>query len=489
MHRISTAIYFEMIKYTFLSLALAGALQTSIFAQKAPNIVLILADDLGYGDLSFLGQEKFQTPHIDKLAREGLFFSQMYAGTTVCAPSRCALISGQHTGHTFIRGNKEVQPEGQYPIPDSLYTIFELLKDQGYATGVFGKWGLGYPGSEGDPLNQGVDRFYGFNCQRIGHNYYPYYLWDNDQKHWLKGNEGKQEKEYAPYLIQNQALSFIRENREKPFFLFRSSILPHAELKVPGDVMKEYIGKFGTETPFAGIDSGAQYKVGGYGSQENPRAAFAAMVGILDRQVGEIVALLDSLHIRDNTLIIFASDNGPHKEGGADPDYFNSNAHFKGYKRDLYEGGIRVPAIFNWPGTIKPGSTDRLSAFWDFYPTIMELTGMRKQPHAIDGISLLPALLGNTADQKQHGHLYWEFHELGGRIALRKGDFKLVCYNMLNPGLTKMELFNIADDPSESHDLSQQFPEKVDELFGIARNERTPSEIFRFGSSAYKGGK
>lgn len=487
-----------MTKYALLSLVLSGALKTGIFAQNPvgkangrdlPNIVFILADDLGYGDLSFLGQEKFQTPNIDKLAREGLFFSQMYSGSTVCAPSRCALISGQHTGHTFVRGNKEVRPEGQYPIPDSLYTIFEYLKDEGYTTGVFGKWGLGYPGSEGDPMNQGVDRFYGFNCQRIGHNYYPYYLWDNDHKHWLSGNQGKDEKEYAPYLIQNQALDFIRKNKEKPFFLFRSTIIPHAELKVPDEIMKEYAGRFGEATPFKGIDNGDQYKVGGYGSQPDPRAAFAAMVGILDRQVGEIVAMLDSLQIRDKTLIVFSSDNGPHTEGGADPDYFNSNAHFRGYKRDLYEGGIRVPAIFNWPGTISPGRTAHLSAFWDVYPTVMELTGARKPPHAIDGLSLLPTLLGNKKDQKQHEHLYWEFHELGGRIALRKGDFKLVCYDVLKPGLTKMELFNIATDPSESNDLSQQYPQKVKELFSIAQRERVPSEIFRFDSSRYSGEK
>ncbi|MFA7472717.1 MAG: arylsulfatase [Spirosomataceae bacterium] len=486
-----------MIRYTSLLLVFAGLLQTSCNTQNRtssdnpdkPNIVFILADDLGYGDLSFLGQEKFETPNIDKLAREGLFFSQMYSGNTVCAPSRCALISGQHTGHTYIRGNKEIQPEGQHPIPDSLYTIFELLKDQGYATGTFGKWGLGYPGSEGDPMKQGIDRFFGFNCQRIGHNYYPYYLWDNDQKSWLAGNEGTEEKEYAPYLIQNQALDFIRQNKEKPFFLFRSTILPHAELKVPEEVLEKYIGKFGEEKPFKGIDSGDQYKVGGYGSQPHPRAAFAAMIELLDRQVGEIVELLDSLNIRDNTLIVFSTDNGPHQEGGADPDYFNSNAHFRGYKRDLYEGGIRVPAIFNWPGKITPGKTDRLSAFWDFYPTVMALTGSDKVPHAIDGLSLLPTLLGKMENLEQHEHLYWEFHELGGRIALRKGDLKLVCYDILKPDLTRMELYNIAEDPSETRDLSQQYPEKVKELYAIAQQERTPSEIFRFDASRYRGEK
>ncbi len=458
-------------------------------AKTPPNIVFILADDLGYGDLSFLGQKHFETPNIDRLAREGLFFSQMYAGNTVCAPSRSALISGQHTGHTFIRGNKEIQPEGQHPIPDSLYTVFEFLKDQGYVTGVFGKWGLGFPGSEGDPMKQGVDRFYGFNCQRIGHNYYPYYLWDNDRKSWLEGNKDTEENEYAPYLIQHQALNFIRDHKDGPFFMFRPTIIPHAELKAPDDILQKYIGKFPGDKPFSGVDSGDRYKVGGYGSQQYPRAAFAAMVGILDRQVGEIVSLLDSLGIRDNTLIVFSSDNGPHREGGADPDFFNSNAGFRGYKRDLYEGGIRVPAIFNWPGTIRPGSTDRISAFWDVYPTLMELTGVQKPPHPMDGISLLPILKGDSAGQKQHAHLYWEFHELGGRIALRQGDFKLVCYDVLNPERARKELYNIALDPSEKNDISGRFPQKVEELFRIARGERTPSEIFGFNSSQYRGGK
>src|SRR5690606_10689983 len=384
---------------------------------QLPNIVFILADGLGYGDLSFLGQEQFQTPNIDRLAKESLFFSQLYSGSTVCAPSRSALISGQHTGHTFIRGNKEVRPEGQYPIPGRLYTIVEWLHDRGYVTGAFGKWGLGYPGSEGDPLNQGVDSFYGFNCQRIGHNYYPYYLWQNGKQVYLSGNEGSGEGDYAPYLIHKRALQFIRDHHDQPFFMFRPTIIPHAELKAPGDVMDKYIARFGEETPYKGVETGETYKNGGYGSQKHPRAAFAAMVEILDRQVGEVIELLDSLGIRENTLVIFSSDNGPHLEGGADPEFFNSNGILRGYKRDLYEGGIRVPTLFNWPGTVAPGTTDMQAAFWDIYPTIMEMVGdSGNVPHAMDGISLMPTLTGNPEDQLQHEHLYWEFHELGGRI-------------------------------------------------------------------------
>lgn len=444
---------------------------------RSPNIIFLLADDLGYGDLSVFGQTQFETPNIDRLANESLKFTQMYSGSTVCAPSRCALISGLHTGHSYIRGNKEVQPEGQYPIPDTLYTIFEFLKDHGYATGVFGKWGLGFPGSEGDPLNQGVDRFYGFNCQRIGHNYYPYYLWDDNAKDWLPGNEGQMEEEYAPKLIQKEALQFIRDNKDQPFFLFKPTIIPHAELKAPADIMRKYIGKY-EEIPYSGVDSGKSYKDGGYGSQESPRAAFAAMVEILDNHVGEIIDLLDSLGLRENTVFIFSSDNGPHLEGGADPEFFNSNSIFRGYKRDMYEGGIRVPTFVNWPGRIEPGSTEQLSAFWDIYPTIVELVGEDAPPYSMDGISLLPTWTGNSEAQVHHDVLYWEFHELGGRMALRKGDYKLVRYNIFDKDKERVELYDISKDPSEKDDLSLSMPAKVKELLLEARNQRTPSELF-----------
>ncbi|GAA5219460.1 arylsulfatase [Membranihabitans marinus] len=452
-----------------------------------PNIVFILADDLGYGDLSFLGQEHFETPNIDRLAKEGLFFSQMYSGSTVCAPSRSVLVTGQHTGHTFIRGNREVKPEGQYPLADSITTLFEFFKDQGYATGAFGKWGLGYPGSEGDPVNQGVDKFYGFNCQRIGHNYYPYYLWDNQQQVDLPQNQGRGEGDYAPYYIQNQALQFIKDHRDQPFFMFRPTIIPHAELKAPKEIMDKYKSLLVEEKTYNGTDDGPNYKLGGYGSQTHPRAAFAAMVEILDRQVGEIVDLLDSLGIRDQTMIVFSSDNGPHQEGGADPDFFNSNSIYRGYKRDLYEGGIRVPTIFNWPKKIKAGVTDQMAAFWDLYPTIMDLLGVEDSPHEMDGLSILPTLMGSAEDQEQHEHMYWEFHERGGRIALRKGDFKLVYYNVLKPEQAKIELYNIVKDPGESQDLSEEMPEMVEELLNIAKKERTSSKVFTFDATAYNG--
>ncbi|MFW5756698.1 MAG: sulfatase-like hydrolase/transferase, partial [Tangfeifania sp.] len=288
---------------------------------QKPNIVYILADDLGYGDLSCYGQKLFSTPNIDKLAKSGLKFTQHYSGSTVCAPSRSSLMTGQHTGHTFIRGNKEVQPEGQHPLEAEAYTLAESLQDAGYATGAFGKWGLGYPGSEGDPNNQGFDEFYGYNCQRIGHHYYPYHMWHNQEKVMLEGNEGQQTGEYGPEVIQEYALKFLEDHKDQPFFMYYPSIIPHAELYAPEEYMEKYRGKFPPEKNYEGVDEGENFRNGPYGSQPESHAAFVAMVDYLDMQVGEIVAKLKELGVYENTLIIFTSDNGPHMEGGADPDY------------------------------------------------------------------------------------------------------------------------------------------------------------------------
>ncbi|WP_149303279.1 arylsulfatase [Pareuzebyella sediminis] len=448
-----------------------------------PNIVYILADDLGYGDLSFTGQTKFETPNIDRLARQGLFFTQHYSGATVCAPSRSALMTGLHTGHTPVRGNKEVQPEGQWPLPAETITLAERLQQKGYTTGAFGKWGLGYPGSEGDPLNQGFDRFYGYNCQRLGHNYYPYYLWDNDKKQDLKENEGLKKGQYAPLLIHEQALSFIETYKERPFFLYYPSIIPHAELVAPKKYMDQYQGEFEPEKPFEGKDGGEGYRQGPYESQENPHAAFAAMVTLLDDQVGEIMSKLDELGLAENTLVIFTSDNGPHLEGGADPDYFDSNGPFRGYKRDLYEGGIHVPMIARWKGKIKENSkTNHVSAFWDIMPTLLDAVDGESGVNG-DGISFLPTLLGR-GNQAEHKSLYWEFHEKGGRQALRKGDWKLVRYNVDKNG--PYELYDLSNDPGETKDLARQMPDKVSELSKILESSRTPSEIFQFGQNAYQ---
>uniref|UniRef100_UPI003217EA0E arylsulfatase n=1 Tax=uncultured Draconibacterium sp. TaxID=1573823 RepID=UPI003217EA0E len=443
-----------------------------------PNIVYILADDLGYGDLSCYGQTKFQTPNIDNLAKSGIKFTQHYSGCTVCAPSRSSLMTGQTTGHTPIRGNKEWNPEGQWPMEAKAVTLAEALKEAGYATGAFGKWGLGYPGSEGDPNNQGFDEFYGYNCQRIGHNYYPYHMWHNQEKVILEGNADKKTEVYGPKIIHDNALKFLEDNKDKPFFMYYPSIVPHAELFAPEEYIAKYRGKLLPEKQYKGVDDGKAYKNGGYGSQAECHAAFAAMVDYLDMQVGEIVAKLKELGVYENTLIIFTSDNGPHLEGGADPDYFNSNGPFKGYKRDLYEGGIRVPMIAVWNGKIVAGTeSDHPSAFWDVFPTVAEITGV-PIPENTDGISFLPELLGK--EQPKHDYLYWEFHERGGRQALRKGDWKLVRYNALNPDKITTELYNVVSDPGEEKNLAEENPELVKELLELMKNARTESEVFKF---------
>ncbi len=445
-----------------------------------PNIIYILADDLGYGDLSCYGQQKFQTPNIDALAEGGMRFTQHYSGSTVCAPSRSALMTGLHTGHTPVRGNKEVQPEGQTPLPAATYTLAELFKDHGYATGMFGKWGLGFPGSEGDPNNQGIDEFYGYNCQRKAHNYYPYYLWHNQDSIKLEGNEGKNKGDYAPAWIQEQTLAFIEDHQDEPFFLYVPHVIPHAELVAPEEEMARFRGKFDPETPYEGYDEGENYRNGPYESQEEPHAAFAAMVSLLDQHVGEIVAKLTELNLDQNTLIIFTSDNGPHLEAGADPDYFDSNGPLKGYKRDLYEGGIRVPMIANWPGVIAAGSTsDHISAFWDFYPTAAELMGA-EVPTEIDGISYAATLRG-AGNQEQHDYLYWEFHEKGGRIAMRQGKWKAVQYDVNATPDATPELYDLSEDLGEETNLADQYPDLVQEMKEKMINAHVASEVFPFG--------
>jgi arylsulfatase A-like enzyme len=447
-------------------------------AHRKPNIIYIMADDLGYGDLSITGQQKFQTPNIDKLAQEGILFTQHYSGSPVCSPSRSSLMTGTHSGHTFIRGNREVYPEGQYPLDSAAVTVAELLKNEGYVTGAFGKWGLGNPGSEGDPNNQGFDKFYGYNCQRLAHNYYPYHLWHNQTKVMLDGNQQKQTNTYAPEIIHEKALAFIETNKDTNFFLYYPSIIPHAELAAPESYMQKYRAQFAPETPYKGVNDGKSYKNGGYASQAEPHAAFAAMISLLDDQVGEIRKKLEDLGIADNTLLIFTSDNGPHTEGGADPEFFNSNANFRGMKRDLYEGGIRVPLVAWWPGKIKPGTTsNHVFAFWDFLPTACEIAQITT-PENIDGLSYLPELLGN--EQKAHDYLYWEFHEEGGKQAVRMGDWKAVRLNMGNNPDAPSELYNLAKDEDEQNNVAPDHPEIIQQMAEIMAKEHTYSKEFAF---------
>lgn len=447
--------------------------------ERPTNIVYILADDLGYGDLSVLGQTHFQTPNLDRMAAEGMLFTRHYSGSTVCAPSRSALMTGLHTGHTYIRGNKEAQPEGQAPIPAAIKLLPEYMQEAGYVTGGFGKWGLGGPGSEGDPVNQGLQRFYGYNCQRLAHNYFPEYLWDNTEKVMLTGNVNRGTEQYAPDLIHQEAMNFLETYQDTAFFLYLPYVIPHAELLVPEDsIFERFKGQF-AETPYEGVDDGPRYRKGPYGSQEYPHAAFAAMVTRLDRYVGDILKKLESLGLAENTLVIFTSDNGPHKEGGADPVFFNSNAGMRGVKRDLYEGGIRVPTLAWWPGTVEAGTrTDHISAFWDVLPTALDIAGV-STTQKIDGISFLPTLTGQ-GQQTPHEYLYWEFHEQGGKQAVLQGDWKAIRLNVHEAPEGMIELYNLGDDPAEEQDVAGAHPQVVRELDSLMHQAHTPSELFPF---------
>jgi len=460
-------------------------------SRPLPNIVLIVADDLGYGDLSIYGQQFFDTPNIDRLAAQGIKFTQHYAGSTVCAPSRSSLMTGLHTGKTPIRGNIGVN-DGQFPLPSDIETFPKILKAAGYVNGAFGKWGLGYPGSTGDPLNQGFDTFFGYNSQTIAHNYYPWELQDDDQNITIEENEGTKKGLYAPDLIHERTLKFIEDHQDTTFFLFVPSIIPHAEMVAPDEYMDKFIQKTTVEPPhkpisrfepepyYEGVDDieHHRYKKGAYGSQAMPRAAFAAMVTLLDDQVGEILDKLEELGIAENTLVIFTSDNGPHKEGGADPDFFNSNGPFQGHKRDLYEGGIRVPMIASWPGRINSGTeSDHPSAFWDFLPTFADIIE-RHKPANIDGISFLPTLEGSN--QPTHEFFYWEFHEEGGKQAIRKCDWKAIRLNVMEDAPSPTMLFDLSNDPGETIDLAENHPELVKEMERLFMTERTEDKNWPF---------
>ncbi len=452
-----------------------------------PNIIYILADDLGYGDLGCYGQSKFSTPHLDRLAKDGMRFTRHYSGSTVCAPSRSVLMTGLHTGHTPIRGNQEVKPEGQSPMPANAITIAELLNEAGYITGAFGKWGLGFPGSEGEPVNQGFDQFFGYNCQRYAHRYYPEYLWENDQKFYLEGNDWSNTGTYAPDVIQEKTLNFIRANKDNSFFAYVPIVIPHAELIVPDDeIFRQHLGLF-PEEPYVGrpgADYGPDMVISMYCSQENPHATFAAMVQRIDRYVGEIVSTLEELGIAENTILMFTSDNGPHQEGGADPEFFNSSGGLRGVKRDLYEGGLRVPFIVSWPGTVEAGTvSDHPSAFWDVLPTLSDLAGF--EARVTDGISFLPTLLNKA--QASHEFLYWEFHERGGKQAILMDNWKAVRLQVGKDPDGPLELYNLSSDPYEEQNVADQNPDLVASFSQMMKINRVPSGQFNFGMPTLSG--
>ncbi len=428
-----------------------------------PNIIYILLDDAGYGDLSCYGQKRFATPNIDRLAEEGMKFTQHYSGSTVCAPTRSVLMSGLHTGHTPVRGNKEARPIGQHPLPAATFTLAEALKEAGYATGAFGKWGLGPPGSEGAPGKQGFDRFYGYNCQRNAHRYYPTWLFDDAEKIELDGET------YAHDPIMAEALKFIRAHKAGPFFCFLPVTIPHAAMQVP----EGYAAPFRKQFPqFEG-------KVGRYAGTKvnNPAAMFAGMMTKLDEDVGRVLALVAELGIDGDTVLMLSSDNGPHLEGGHMPDFFDSNGPFRGHKRSLHEGGVRTPLLARWPGKIGAGGvSDHISAHWDLFPTLCELAG-RGTPAGLDGISFLPTLLGE-GEQGQHEYLYWEFHE-GGARAVRFGRWKAVQKGIRKADDPPVELYDLEADPGETKDLAAKHPELVARARDYFKAAHSPSPIWK----------
>jgi arylsulfatase A-like enzyme len=445
--------------------ALAGLLMLGALPPQAqtvrPNVILIQADDLGYGDLSSFGQSHFQTPSLDRLAREGIRFTQYYAGSTVCAPSRSSLMTGQHTGRTYVRGNSKrgLRPED--------VTIAEVLRDAGYRTALVGKWGLGDTSTTGEPGQQGFEFSFGFLDQEHAHRQYTDHLYRNAAIHQTNVNE-----DYANDLFTRESIAFVERADPRPFFLYLNYTVPHAELRAPEDSMRPFAGKF-SETPFVNAKAdarttGPETPTLGYRSQPTPRAAFAAMITRMDRDIGRIVAAVDARGAGRQTLVIFTSDNGPHREGGADPQFFRSSGGLRGIKRDLYEGGIRVPMIARWTGTIPPGRTsDHPAAHWDLFPTITDVAGITT-PAGLDGLSIRRALVGQP--QPAHEFLYWEFHERGFQQAVRMGDWKAVRLAQSTP----LELYDLKSDPAEEHDVASRHPEvvaKIEEYLKTARTE------------------
>ncbi|MGB9610232.1 MAG: arylsulfatase [Bryobacteraceae bacterium] len=442
---------------TFLASTAAALTPAASTAQPAPrpNIILILADDLGYGDLGCYGQTRIQTPNLDRMAAEGIRFTSAYAGSTVCAPSRCSLMTGLHTGHARTRGNRS--PD--LPLRPEDITVTEVLKQAGYRTALFGKWSLGELGSSGYPTRKGFDEWFGFFSQIHAHNYYPEHLLDGETAWLCRGNMGMQRRDYAPDLFTERALRFLeKQNRATPFFLHLCYTVPHANNEM-------------------GRDTGDGMEVPSYGPYANrpwprPEKGFAAMITRMDADIGRILAALKSRGLDENTLVIFTSDNGPHREGGHDPKFFESSGPLRGIKRDLYEGGIRVPMIARWPARIRGGQTSGFPwAFWDVLPTLAELAGA-KAPPGLDGISVAAALTGQA--QKPHEHFYWEFHEGGFSQAVRMGPWKGVRKGADGP----IELYNLDDDLSERRNLASDRPEIVREMARRMRESRTESEFW-----------
>lgn len=475
-----------------------------------PNIIYILADDLGYGELGSYGQKLIETPNIDNLAKSGMRFTQHYSGAPVCAPSRCVLLTGKHSGHALVRGNdewaergevwdyvamiKDSTLEGQRPIPKGTVTIGTLLQKAGYETAVVGKWGLGAPNTEGIPNKQGFDFFFGYNCQRQAHTYYPVHLYKNENRVFLNNdtipphakldiNSDPNDPDsyskynlnvYAPDLMFDEITNFIDENKKEPFFLYWATPIPHAPLQAPKKWVDGYIDKFGNEVPYLGNR--------GYFPNQHPHATYAAMISYLDDQVGQLVNQLKGLGLYENTLIIFTSDNGPTYNGGTDSEWFDSAKPFKsgqGWgKGFMHEGGIRIPMIASWPGKIAAGSeTDHISAFWDVLPTLCEVAGISTD-YQTDGISFLPTLI-NSQTQLDHEFLYWEFPAYNGQQAIRLGNWKGLRTDIFD-GNMEVELFDLENDPGEQQNVAEEHPEIIERMEKIMIEQHSNPEIERF---------
>ncbi len=450
---------------TLVPLAISAESSAEPQPPGPPNILLIHADDLGYGDLSVYGQERFRTPALDRLAREGTRFTQYYSGSTVCAPSRAALLTGYHSGHNWIRGN------GEIPLRAEDVTIGEVLRDAGYRTAVIGKWGLGMAGTTGQPDRQGFEYSFGFLDHRHAHRQFTDHLYRNAERVAVD-----LERDYVNDLFTKEAAAFIQKEDPRPFFVYLSYTVPHAELRVPDDAIAPFRGQF-PEQPFSNPKADARQAGAnpdgatlGYRSQPEPRAAFAAMITRMDRDIGALADLLRTRGIDRRTLVVFTSDNGPHREAGADPVFFRSSGGLRGIKRDLYEGGIRVPMIAHWPGAVPEGRvSDHVWAHWDMLPTLAEVAGA-KAPTGLDGMSMARALRGQP--QPAATHLYWEFHERGFQQAVRMGRWKAV---RLKPGAA-LELYDLENDPREERDVAAANPDVVRRIEAYLESARTESQ-------------
>ncbi len=479
------------IRIGFLFLLFTSSAFSQQVKKKFPNIIYIYADDMGYGELGCYGQQKIKTPNLDRMAAEGIKFLQHYSSAPVCAPSRAMLLTGKHAGHSYIRGNYELggfadsAERGQMPLPAEAFTVADLLKRHGYKTALVGKWGLGMGNNEGSPLKHGFDYYYGYLDQKQAHNFYPTHLWENDKRVALNQPyidvhkksdsatatdadfEYYKGKEYAPAKMTEKALAFIDSNRNQPFFLYLPYTLPHVSLQATDEYVKKYIGLF-DEKPY--------YGQRGYASTKFPRSTYAAMVTYLDDQVGIIMQKIKEAGLDENTIIMFSSDNGASKEGGADANYFNTVNGLRGLKRELYEGGIRIPFIARWPGTIPAGTTSNLiSSQYDLLATIAVISNEKIKN--TDGISFLNELKGKNRRQQKHPYLYFEFAEYGGQVAIRMGNWKAIKTNLKENPNAPWELYNLVTDRNETTDVAAQYPELIKKFNAILKKEHQPSHV------------